>query len=302
MPLHTSILLKIKNRNLAAALAVGLVSALIIVPAIFILRELVKAAADGVSMFTIQSPQWKQKLSASPTLGSIFNWADENLNLEESARDILVNLTEKTSAIFASSLWSIVDLFLILFTLFFLFRDKVIVLEGIKNILPLSRNESELIFSKVKDTIYATVYGTILVACIQGFLGGLMFGLLDLSTPILWGLVMAVLAILPYLGASIVWVPAVFVLGVQGHWDKAVMLALWGGIVVALVDNLIYPLLVGSRLRFHTLLIFFFILGGISTFGASGVMLGPLALAVGNGIFEICSKRLNQPNNLALKS
>jgi hypothetical protein len=96
------------------------------------------------------------------------------------------------------------------------------------------------------------VFGTVAVAIVQGSLGGLMFWWLGLPAPIFWGTVMAVLAILPLFGAALVWVPAAAYLAFQGDWDKALMLAAWGTLVVGLIDNLLYPLLVRGRLRMHT--------------------------------------------------
>jgi predicted PurR-regulated permease PerM len=108
----------------------------------------------------------------------------------------------------------------------------------------------------VADTIHATVFGTLTVAAVQGVLGGLIFWWLGLPAPILWGAVMALLAIVPVLGAFVVWLPVAIFLAASGQWGQAVILALWGTVVVGLIDNLLYPMLVGKRLRLHTVPVF----------------------------------------------
>lgn len=105
-----------------------------------------------------------------------------------------------------------------------------------------------------------------------------MFWWLGLPAPLLWGVVMGLLAVVPVLGAFVVWVPAAVFLALEGNWLKALILVAWGGIVIALIDNLLYPALVGNRLRLHTLPVLIVILGGLSLFGAAGLVIGPAVL------------------------
>ena len=143
--------------------------------------------------------------------------------------------------------------------------------------LPLTRLETEKLLRRVAETVHATVYGTLAVAAVQGTLGGLMFWMLGLPTPLLWGLVMGLLSIVPVLGAFIVWIPAAILLILDGSWARALILAGWGGIVVGGIDNVLRPMFVGNRLRLHTIPAFISIIGGLLLFGAPGFILGPLA-------------------------
>jgi AI-2E family transporter len=127
----------------------------------------------------------------------------------------------------------------------------------VRSLVPLSEKETNKVFTRVSDTIHATVFGTLAVAAVQGALGGLMFWWLGLPAPILWGAVMGLLAIVPVLGAFVVWLPSTIFLAASGQWGKAVILILWGTVVVGLIDNLLYPILVGKRLRLHTVPVFF---------------------------------------------
>jgi len=178
-----------------------------------------------------------------------------------------------------------------LFLLFFFFRDRKPALRALRHLVPLSRNESDEVFTRVEDTIFATLYGSVVVAFIQGALGGLIFSLLDLPAPLFWGVVMGLLAIVPMLGTFVIWLPAAMFLAIQGEWGKALILVAWGAIVIALVDNLVYPLLVGKRLRLHAALVFIAIVGGIFLFGAAGVVLGPLVLSITDALIEVWRRR-----------
>jgi predicted PurR-regulated permease PerM len=114
-----------------------------------------------------------------------------------------------------------------------------------------------------------------------------MFWWLGLSGAFLWGVIMGLLAIVPIFGAFIVWVPASIYLAMQGDWIKALILAIWGGVVISLIDNVLYPVFVGKRLRLHTLPVFFAIVGGLLVFGMSGLVLGPLVLALAIALLNI---------------
>jgi predicted PurR-regulated permease PerM len=147
------------------------------------------------------------------------------------------------------------------------------------------------LFTRVGDTVYATVYGTLAVAVVQGTLGGLMFWWLRLPAPLLWGLVMGGLAVIPVLGAFVIWIPAALYLALVGSWGKALILAVWGSVVVGGIDNVMYPILVGNRLKLHTIPAFISIIGGLTVFGPSGLILGPVTLTITILLLEIWRSR-----------
>ena len=144
---------------------------------------------------------------------------------------------------------------------------------------------------RVAHTIHATVYGTLTVAAVQGTLGGLMFWWLGLPAPLLWGVVMGLLAIVPVLGAFIVWIPAAIFLALEGSWGKSLVLAFWGSVVVGGIDNLLYPILVGTRLKMHTVLAFIAVIGGMFVFGAAGLIVGPVVVSVTLSLLETWRSR-----------
>jgi len=127
---------------------------------------------------------------------------------------------------------------------------------------------------------------------VQGLLGGLMFWWLGLPAPLLWGLVMALLAVVPVLGAFIVWIPAALFLALEGEWLRALLLAGWGMLVVGTIDNLLRPVLVGRRLKLHTVPAFLSVVGGLMLFGAVGLLLGPMLLATTQFLLALWSPQI----------
>lgn len=169
---------------------------------------------------------------------------------------------------------------LIVFTMFFLFKDGPLISRRLYLWLPIENRRLTALYRRTREVIEAGVYGTLLLSAIQGGLGALAFLVLGLPSPLLWGVVMMILSIIPVLGAFVVWVPAAVYLASTGAWGKAVALTLWGGVVIAMADNVLRPILVGSRTAMHELLVFFGVLGGLQVFGVLGVVLGPVVFAI----------------------
>lgn len=293
LPLHSGIARRIARPGLAAGLAVCAVAAVIVAPAIFVGHSIVREAVVGAQAIqpNLESGKWREQLSRSPRLGGALAAIEEQANLGEQLQSLAGETTKRVTAVLTGSAWALAELLLTLFVLFYFFRDRRDILETLRSVVPLSEHETDEVFERVSDTIHATVFGTLVVAAVQGALGGLMFWWLGLPAPILWGAVMALLAIVPVLGAFIIWVPAAIFLAASGEWGKAAILTAWGGIVVALIDNLLYPILVGKKMRLHTVPVFFAILGGLAVFGAAGLVLGPLILALTDAMLEIWRRR-----------
>jgi predicted PurR-regulated permease PerM len=113
------------------------------------------------------------------------------------------------------------------------------------------------------------------------------FWVLGLPSPLLWGLVTALFSLVPIIGSAAVWGPAVIILAIGGHWWKALILLIWGAVVVGQIDTLIRPYVISGRVKLHTLLIFFALLGGVEAFGVMGLFIGPVVLSVTLVILEM---------------
>ena len=211
-------------------------------------------------------------------------------------------LTTTAASFVKGSVVEVIGLLLTFYLLFFFLRDRRAALQSLRSLSPLSEAEMDRLFGRVGDTIYATVYGTLAVSAVQGLLGGLMFWWLGLPAPLLWGVVMALLAVVPVLGAFVVWIPAALFLALEGSWGKALILTVWGGLVVGTIDNLLRPILVGKRLKLHTILAFISVVGGLILFGPAGLILGPVALTVTTELLEIWRHRAMDPPAVAANS
>ena len=292
-PLYTWIERRIKRPNIAAAVSVLIVTLVIVVPSTFVVHQLGSEIAGAVDLITNEpeSGRWRVMIERNPNLAAVVDWIEQHLDLRGEIQQVADAMTSRIPSLLTGSAWALAQLLITLFVLFYLFRDKQRVLDAVRHVLPLSDTEVQEMFSRISDTIYATVYGTVVVALVQGVLGGLMFWWLGLPAPMLWGAVMALLAIVPVLGAFVVWVPAAIFLALEGNWGKALILTGWGGIVIALIDNLLYPILVGTKLRLHTVPVFIAIIGGLTVFGAAGMILGPVLFAVTLGLIDVWRRR-----------
>jgi predicted PurR-regulated permease PerM len=292
-PLHDWLVRRTHRANLAAGVAVVLIAAVIVAPTIFITQRIGREAARGVTFLQSEEAMryWRAALESYPQLASAFFWLSEGGDIRHALEQLTTSLSSGVSSVVTGSISAVVDLLITLFALFFFLRDRRPALRVIRSLVPLSEAEADEVFRRVVDTIYATIYGTLVVALVQGLLGGLMFWVLGIPGALLWAAVMALLAIVPVLGAFVVWVPAALFLVLQGNWGKALILTAWGAGVVSLIDNLLYPLLVGKRLRLHTLPVFIAIVGGILLFGSAGVILGPVTLAVTVALVDIWRRR-----------
>jgi predicted PurR-regulated permease PerM len=200
-------------------------------------------------------------------------------------------VTQGIASVMSGTMWLCLQLFVTLLALFFFFRDEQQALQLLRSLMPLTDSETKEVFSHVSGTIHATVYGSLVVAFVQGVMGGLIFWWLGLPSPMLWGVVMGLLAVVPVLGTFVIWAPTALFLALRGDMTSAVILAAWGAIAIGLIDNILYPLLVGKRMSYHTFLVFIAIVGGIGMFGASGIILGPVLLATTDVVLQIWRKR-----------
>jgi predicted PurR-regulated permease PerM len=288
-PVHDWIAARVRNANVAAALSVVLVALILIAPASLVIRHLVREAAATVEHVQAQAAtgRWLTVVEHDSRWAPALRWVEANIDMPGELQRLTAALATDVLSFVRGSVWAVVEILITLFALFYFFRDRGAALGTLRSLVPLSNAETDQVFARVADTIYATIYGTLFVALIQGALGGLIFWWLGLPAPVLWGVVMGLLALIPWLGAFVVWAPAALFLALQGSWGKALILTVWGGVVIALIDNLLYPILVGKKLRLHTLLVFFAIVGGLALFGASGLILGPVILAVTDALVEV---------------
>jgi predicted PurR-regulated permease PerM len=292
-PLHRFIRRRLPHATAAAIVTVLMIAVVIIGPIVFVTHQLVRQAARTVSFVqeTLDSGAWREAIEGRPRLASMVEWVEGAISLDDVTSQLGRFLEQLGPAVVTGSLVAVMQLLITLLVLFYFFRDTRDLKADARSFIPLSDREIDGLFQRVADTIHATIFGSLVVAAVQGFMGGVMFWLVGLPAPILWGAVMAVLATIPVTGTFLVWAPAAAYLAFTGAWGKALILAGWGSLAIGLIDNLLYPALVGKRLRFHPLPVFFSIVGGLWVFGTAGLVLGPVALSVTAALLDVLRHR-----------
>ena len=292
-PLHRWLESKVKPPNLAATICVLVAALIVVVPAMFVGERIVNEASRGAATINtiVETGEWRRIFESHPLLAPVGHWIERQFDLPEIVNNATAWLTSTAASFVQGSVLQLIGLVLTFYIFFYFLRDRRALLESLRSLSPLSETDMNRMFASVTDTVHATLYGTLAVAVVQGALGGLMFWWLDLPTPLLWGIVMALLAVVPVLGAFIIWIPAAIFMVLEGSGEKALVLTLWGTIVVGGIDNLLYPMLVGSRLKIHTVLAFVSIVGGLIVFGPSGLILGPVIFTVTRVLLEIWSRQ-----------
>jgi predicted PurR-regulated permease PerM len=185
----------------------------------------------------------------------------------------------------------IVSLFVMLYLLFFLLRDGDALVRRIRAAVPLRSEQQRELLEKFTVVTRATVKGNIVVAAVQGALGGLAFWVLGVHAPVLWGVLMALLSLLPAIGAAIVWLPVAIYLLAAGQTWQGVALIAFGAIVIGLVDNVLRPILVGKDTRMPDYIVLISTLGGIALFGVNGFIVGPVIAAMFMAAWDIFAAR-----------
>jgi predicted PurR-regulated permease PerM len=226
----------------------------------------------------------------------VFQWLGRWIDLEplrdrnwinEKAQAISAAVASRSLGIVGGVLGALVQILLVLFTLFYLLKDAERIVPAIRDAMPLDRSQADEVIRRTHEIISASLQGVLVIAAIQGALGGLAFWALGIQSPVLWGVVMFLLSMIPMGGAAIVWAPVAIYLASTGSVTKAVILTVWGAGVIGMIDNLLRPKLVGERTRLHELIVFFSVLGGLQVFGVLGLVVGPVVFAITMSLIEV---------------
>ena len=286
----------IRNRTVAALLTTILVILVITLGSVFLGGAIVSGLSDIYQALSNPS-NGKERLGPYIVHGieRLAGWT--NLYLPGSVPGIQDAISSQAEKIVSSLLTMsagalsgftklIADALISFFILFFFFRDGESMLHQGVDVVPLSRDQLTRLNECVKDTVNAILYGTIAIAIIQGGLTAIAFLFLGITSPVLWGVVTSLCALLPVIGTAFVFLPAMGMLLINGHWIKALILLIWAFAVVHPVDNILRPYLIGGRTSLSTLYVFIALLGGVKAFGGLGIFIGPLILAVTVALFR----------------
>ena len=289
-PVHQRLLTRTKRPNLSAILACLLVVLTLGVPAALITWAIVHEITPA--FVTLQTGFDDLLSPTSPITGSVISWLGEHIDLEKTRAQVMTqlgdirSLADRTIGIVGSVLQVLIEALFVVFVMFYLFRDGKQVRAALSSVIPLRNKQTYEIFIRTREVVSASVHGVLVISVIQGGLGGLAFWALGLPSAVLWSVAMMFLSLIPLTGAFVVWIPAAIYLFVNGAWIKALLLTLWGVLVIGMIDNFLRPRLVGERAKLHELFIFFAVLGGLQVFGILGIVLGPVVLAIALALFD----------------
>ena len=287
-----------KRRTLAALLTLLVVLLIVVIPFALITASLASEAAAVYGH--IQSGEWNVALYFRQVFDALPQWVLSLLdrfglgNFATLQRRLAAALTQGSQLIATNALSIgqdsfdfIASLFITLYLAFFLIRDGEAVARGVRHAIPLAPAHKQELLGKFATVIRATVKGNLLVAAIQGALGGVAFWFLGVSAALLWAVLMAFLSLLPAVGAGLVWVPVAIYLFMTGAVWPSLALVAWGVLVIGLVDNVLRPLLVGKDTGMPDYVVMITTLGGMAVFGINGFVVGPAIAAMFFAVWHI---------------
>jgi len=278
------------------------VTVILIAPAVLILlvflaqgpraiQSLHLTAGDGnVPLF---SRIWTHLQERFPELNS----AEVTAELRHYGADAAQFLAARLGTAVRHTAEFVFDLFITVFAMFYMFRDGSGFVSEIRRLLPLQSFERERVLEDLRDIIFATVFASFLAAAAHGTLLGIVFLVFGIRASLFWGVIMGFFSLVPVVGSALIWVPAAVGLAVSGHVGKGIGLALVSTAVVVLVDYVLRPWFISGRAQVAELLVFIGVLGGISVFGALGIVLGPIVVGLAADLLELYSPRRGRPGH-----
>jgi predicted PurR-regulated permease PerM len=282
-----------QRRNLASLLTCVLVMAVIVLPLLGLLGALAAEVAQVYGRLQDQvegkSVDDLRELTDGPYVRMVLDWVGQYVDLSQvdfvgglasALREVSVFLLRHSTTLLGGAFEVVGKFFLMVATMFFLFRDGARFVDEFSSLSPLSKQYEAAITNKFREVTRATILGSLATAVAQGLAGGLVFLLLGIDNIIFWSSSMALFSLVPVVGTAIIWVPWVIYFLLTGSIVKAIILAVAASLFVGMIDNVIRPLFIEGRAGMHTLLVFFSLMGGVSYFGMSGLLFGPILVAL----------------------
>ena len=297
-PIYKRVYKKIKRKNLSSFIVTLIIIITITLPFSFILNSIIKEA-------TVSSVIIKQRITTGNILGVkctdkdsficglskyVREFTTDSRNryyIDTTIKDISSFITKSITSFILEFPKRILDVIILFFIMFYLFRDGNLFLKKIKSLFPVKDQYKEQIVEQLNEVTYAILYGYIIIGLIQGVLGAFIFFVLGVSSPILWGIMIMLLSIIPFIGPTLIWVPASVFLFLTGYIDsdttvalKGIILLVYGLLVFSPVDNILKPKIIGNKTEVHPTFIILGLIGGMIMFGFIGFLLGPLILTL----------------------
>ncbi len=295
-PVYIFIVRYLRFKVVASTVTLVIIILIILGPITYLSFILIDEIRDTVKTINEGSLDSIKDIFAHPKITDLIDKIQSRIGMEglDIGEIIKVNI-KKIGAVVTNSLSTgitniagmFIDFIFMLFAIFFLLKDGPGFLIKIRDYLPFNEEDKNRLISKVKDMVISTVFGGVVVAIVQGMIGGFAFYFLGIKSPVLWGASISVMSFLPLLGTFSIWGPMTGYLFIQGNYIKGITLLLIGFLGISMVDNILKPIIISGRTKMPTLAVFFSVLGGIKLFGFIGFIMGPLVLALFVSVFEI---------------
>ena len=286
-PGHRWLLTRVGRPRIAALISTVVVAILLLAPMVWLVPAFVRQAVQTVGQLPSQE--------IMEHLNNAAEWVSDNVpgsgfSLESTGNDIARGMTGQLgrwSAQLAGNLAAfIIDGIVLLLAMFYLFLDGARLVDLCRDIAPFGGGRHDRMAQEAIDMISATITAGLVVAVVQGVLGGITFAALSLPSPVFWGVVIAFLSLIPILGAWMVWLPGGIGLLLTGDVTRGIILLVAGALLISTIDNFLRPMLIAGRSELNGLLVFVSVLGGMQVFGLIGLVLGPLTVAMAAGLIR----------------
>jgi len=307
-PLYRKTLQYIKNKNIASFAVSAAIILLITIPFLIIMSLVLNEAyvtystlsqqnlATNFMKIACKNEEWVLCKSINSLL-VYFPQGNADYYMQAMIENITGFIINNAYGLLSSIPSIILNFFVMMFVVYYLLKDGDIVARRIRNILPLRESHKEEVMQKFHNVTFEVFYANLSVAALQGLLGTIGFMILGVPSPILWGAVMTLFALIPYFGTAIIWLPAALNFLFLGYLQdnasftiKGIILILYGALVISTIDNIAKPKLIGRKAKVHPVLVLLGILGGLSLFGLIGLILGPVMLALLMTFIDIYEK------------
>ncbi len=292
-PIRVRLLPRLGATRTALVLTLAVV-VLLVIPVAFVGTTVVQQGGPAVSYL---EEQLRSGGGAATWFHQAWDWARARAPFLPTEQDAIASVTAsigKAAQFVAGQAGGLLKgaanfLFTLVITLgvlFFMIRDAPVFERGLRRVLPFGTEQNERLLVITSDLVSASVTATLTIAALQGVIGGVTFALLGIPMAVLWGTMIAIFALLPLVGAALVWAPAAIWLALSGSLAKGIVLAAVGLLVLGNVDNVVRPLLLAGKSQMNTLVLIISLMGGVSAFGFIGIVLGPLVAALLTALVE----------------
>ena len=275
-PLYKKIRRIVKKKVIASGITIFLIFLILIIPLLFLTGPIIRETTTIQTTFN--------QLDFTSLSQKIQDITNTGVNLNTYAKSYSAKLSgffiNATSNIFLTVMGGILSIFIVGFTMFFIFMNSPAILRKVRELIPLTKEKKNKLFKDIQNTTNGIIFGLVISGMLQGIAGAIGFFILGIPNAIFWGIIMTILAILPAIGATAIWVPTSIYLLATDSMIRGVLLFLYGLFIISSIENILKPKLIGRKANIHPIVILLGLLGGLKVFGFAGLLIGPLILSL----------------------